>query len=61
MANDAADNVIETRAHKGRVVRFDDCEIASSRGIRYELSTAEAARFWPARRGQEQTVRRRRN
>ncbi len=46
VANDAAHNVIETYAHKGRVVRFDDCkEIASSRGIRYELSTAAAARF----------------
>jgi hypothetical protein len=39
--NDAAGNVIETHAHKGRVAPFDNCkEIASTRGIRYELSTA---------------------
>ena len=43
VANDAAGNVIETQPHKGRVARFDDCkEIASTRGVRCELSTRGA-------------------
>jgi hypothetical protein len=54
VANDAVGNLIETHAHKGRVARFDDCkEIASTRGVRCELSTA--ARFWLAQAGQAQT------
>ena len=55
MANDAAGNVIKTDPHKSRVARFDDCkEIASTRGVRCELSTA--ARFWLAQGGQEQSI-----
>jgi hypothetical protein len=47
-------NVIEGHAHKQRVVNFDDCkEMASTRGVRYELGTA--ARLWLAQAGQEQT------
>jgi len=46
VANDAAGNVIETHAHNGRVAHFDNCkEIASTRGIRYELSTAASGAF----------------
>ena len=54
MADDAAGNVIKAHPHKRRIARFDDCkEIASTRGVKCELSTA--ARFWLAQGGQEQT------
>ena len=52
MANDAAGNVIKAHPHKRRIARFAYCkEIASTRGVRCELSTA--ARFWLAQAGQE--------
>jgi hypothetical protein len=48
-------NVIETHA-QSRLSHFDDCkEIASTRGVRCELSTAATARFWLAQGGHEQT------
>jgi hypothetical protein len=46
VAKDAAGNVIETDAHKGRVAHFDHCkEIASTRGVRCELGTAASDAF----------------
>ncbi len=43
---DPAGNMTETHAHKRRVAHFDDFkEIASNRGIKYELSTAASGAF----------------
>ena len=54
-ANDAAGNVIKAHPHKRRIARFDDCkEIASTRGVRCELSTA--AHFWLAQVGRNRRV-----